>query len=327
MLHMTVAQLASCFRTEADRIATLNEQSAPYRARNYRLAADKIESQHSSIMRVTQAIIERSGLTPFMQNKAAEYMNATNGHNESINTKEKKKEDKHNKQTKDKGRGTDIIAKFAEISGIGPKKAAIFYQKGHRTIADLLADEQLPIEARMFLELKPVTRIPRHVIQEIDRRIQACTAQYNHTHAKQPVQMLITGSYRRQRPFSSDVDICYTAKQSQGIDLALLILRQCFGVENLRVYSQGPDKCSMILIGKINVKLDIWHVTPENSAAMILYSTGSKEHNILMRQRAKKLGLLLNQEGLFRDGKRLPLLTEREYFEALQMKYKEPHER
>lgn len=318
MSRITTAQLVSCFRTEADRIAALNEQSAPYRARNYRLAAEKIEQCMSHATRVTHAVLAKCGLTPFMYDKAVSYMSVTPA----------PKTTSANKPAAQKATKTEIVEQFAAISGIGPKKAAALYAAGHRTTTDLLSDPNLPIEARMFLELKPVTRIPRAYISQIERKINVCCAQYNHTHPHTPVQMLITGSYRRQKKFSGDIDICYTASESQGIDLALMIIRQCFAAENIRVYSQGPNKCSIILVGhKMNVKIDIWHVTPDHSAAMILYSTGSKEHNILMRQRAKSMGLLLNQEGLFRAGKRLPLKTERDYFDALQMKYKEPHER
>jgi DNA polymerase (family 10) len=79
-------------------------------------------------------------------------------------------------------------------------------------------------------------------------------------------------------------------------------------------------------------KLDIFRVLPKDHIPMLLYSTGSKEHNIILRQIAKKKGMLLNQKGLFKktasgmtqiDG----LNSERAYFTALGLKYKEPKER
>ena len=81
-------------------------------------------------------------------------------------------------------------------------------------------------------------------------------------------------------------------------------------------------------------KIDIFRVEPEDETAMLLYSTGSKEHNILMRQRAKSKGALLNQHGIFIKSKKnpdilekVPLKTEKDYFDFLEMKYKEPEQR
>ena len=103
-------------------------------------------------------------------------------------------------------------------------------------------------------------------------------------------------------------------------------------------YSKGKDKLSIILdvndiLGKPAIyKLDAFRVKPSEQIPMLLYSTGSKEFNIVMRRKAKKKGMLLNQKGLFKktNGKVelvKNLNSEKDYFDALNMEYKEPKDR
>jgi len=95
------------------------------------------------------------------------------------------------------------------------------------------------------------------------------------------------------------------------------------------VYSIGKMKSSMIVqFPEANVKIDLFRATKTNFAAMLLYSTGSKEFNIMTRKVAKKLGLKLNQNGIFdAKGKRFPTKTEKDLFKILKLDYLEPHKR
>ena len=75
-------------------------------------------------------------------------------------------------------------------------------------------------------------------------------------------------------------------------------------------------------------KIDVFRTSIEDQIPMLLYSTGSKEFNIVMRGKAKKLGYLLNQKGLFKKGEKVDNLTsEKDYFDILGMAYQEPRER
>ena len=62
---------------------------------------------------------------------------------------------------------------------------------------------------------------------------------------------------------------------------------------------------------------------------MMLYATGSKGFNIIMRKKAKEMKMLLNQDGLFdrETNKPIPTANEHDIFETLGMDYKEPWER
>ena len=97
----------------------------------------------------------------------------------------------------------------------------------------------------------------------------------------------------------------------------------------LKVTAKGETKASVILDGGIQCDLRV--VSDKEFPFALAYFTGSKEHNIVMRQRAIQRGLRLNEYGLFkskeetRDPKLLvPCLSEEEIFEKLDLPFIEP---
>jgi DNA polymerase (family 10) len=97
----------------------------------------------------------------------------------------------------------------------------------------------------------------------------------------------------------------------------------------LSVTAKGETKASVILAGGIQADLRV--VSDAEFPFALLYFTGSKEHNIVMRQRAIQRGLRLNEYGLFRSDveTRDPKLlvacsTEEEVFQKLDLTYIPP---
>jgi DNA polymerase (family 10) len=97
----------------------------------------------------------------------------------------------------------------------------------------------------------------------------------------------------------------------------------------VKVLAKGETKASVILDGGIQCDLRV--VSDREFPFALAYFTGSKEHNIVMRQRAVARGLRLNEYGLFkskeetRDPKLLvPCKTEEEIFAKLDLPYIEP---
>jgi DNA polymerase (family 10) len=95
------------------------------------------------------------------------------------------------------------------------------------------------------------------------------------------------------------------------------------------VHAKGETKASVVLGGGFQADLRV--VADSEFASALLYFTGSKEHNIRMRQRAIDLGLRLNEYGLFRaheetrDPKlRVPCQTEEDIFRTLDLAYIPP---
>lgn len=132
------------------------------------------------------------------------------------------------------------------------------------------------------------------------------------------------GSLRRHREVIGDVDLLASSKHPAAV---LDDFAQLPGIE--KVIAKGETKASVLLEGGIQADLRV--VSDAEFPFALMYFTGNKEHNILMRQRAIDRGLRLNEYGLFRSKveTRDPALlekckTEEEIFEKLGLRYIEP---
>jgi DNA polymerase (family 10) len=132
------------------------------------------------------------------------------------------------------------------------------------------------------------------------------------------------GSLRRWRETIGDIDFLVSSKQPANV-IEYFVAQP--GI--LSVSAKGDTKASVILSGGIQADLRV--VTDEEFPFALNYFTGSKEHNIVMRQRAIARGLRLNEYGLFkskeetRDPKlRVACATEEEIYEALELTYVPP---
>ncbi len=132
------------------------------------------------------------------------------------------------------------------------------------------------------------------------------------------------GSVRRCKEIIGDIDfLASTANPGPVLDF---FIRQ---PEVLSVSASGDTKASVILKGGIQADLRV--VTDTEFPFALAYFTGSKEHNIVMRQRAIQRGLRLNEYGLFRSTEEtrdprllVPCRSEEEIFQALDLAYIPP---
>jgi DNA polymerase/3'-5' exonuclease PolX len=228
-----------------------------------------------------------------------------------------------------------IIAELAEVNGIGEVLAEKLYvTHGVRSIADLQKNKtlfaSLPIETKLFLTYTPLRLIPHDLIAIIEELLKKHGVIRSRWH--------IVGSYRRKKPFSRDIDIMVVMNDSNRQAGLETIVQKVNKIKNVQfhVYSQGTDKVSGILSldhnGKeLNVKLDFFACTREEYPFMLLYSTGSKEHNLYMRRIAKERGYMLNQRGLYLRGTKEHVKkfvkTEKEIFALLEIDYVSPEKR
>jgi DNA polymerase (family 10) len=135
------------------------------------------------------------------------------------------------------------------------------------------------------------------------------------------------GSLRRHREVIGDIDLLASSKHPADV---LDFFTEQPGI--LRVIAKGDTKASILLEGGIQSDLRV--VSDAEYPSALMYFTGSKEHNIVMRQRAIERGLRLNEYGLFRSKveTRDPKLaescrTEEEIFEKLGLSYIPPEMR
>jgi DNA polymerase (family X) len=116
----------------------------------------------------------------------------------------------------------------------------------------------------------------------------------------------LCGSIRRRRKTVKDIDIVASAKDAGPIMDAFVKLP-----EVLKVIGHGETKSSIVAemnLGREKVVLnaDLRVVSDEQFPITILHFTGSKEHNIRLRQRAIERGLSLNEYALTGWTKKLP---------------------
>ena len=129
---------------------------------------------------------------------------------------------------------------------------------------------------------------------------------------------IVCGSYRREKPNPGDIDIVLIPKAPYTLPE---ILPANEGINWL-----GDKKAQVIVDGE---KVDFKVTTPEGKGAAILYFTGSAGYNIGLRIRAKKMGMKLNEYGIWdrETNEYLGGKTEEEIYEVLGKKFKEPRDR
>lgn len=129
----------------------------------------------------------------------------------------------------------------------------------------------------------------------------------------------IAGSLRRLREVIRDIDLVATAREPAALTAAF---RELPGVTE--VTADGPTKVSVRFHDGLSADLRV--VAPEEFPAALLYFTGSKEHNTALRGRARRMGLKLNEYGLYAgdEERPVPCATEADIYRALGLAYIEP---
>jgi DNA polymerase (family 10) len=127
----------------------------------------------------------------------------------------------------------------------------------------------------------------------------------------------VCGSLRRRRETTKDIDIVASSKNPEAVTAAFAQFPEVF-----QVIGQGPHKCSVVvrLAGDgrtITLNSDLLVVTDDQFPFAVLHFTGSKEHNIRLRQRAIDRGWLLNENGLGNEQKQVKAKTEADIYKAL----------
>jgi len=138
------------------------------------------------------------------------------------------------------------------------------------------------------------------------------------------IRCSMAGSLRRFREVIGDIDLLASSKKPAEV-IEFFVSQP--GI--IKVTAKGETKASVILEGGIQCDLRV--VSDKEFPFALAYFTGSKEHNIVMRQRAIQRGLRLNEYGLFkskeetRDPKLLvPCRDEAEIFAKLDLPFVPP---
>lgn len=227
------------------------------------------------------------------------------------------------------------LSEMLEIPGVGPKKIKTLHDKlGIETIEQLEA----ACKSGKVAELAGFgEKTAQNICEGIERR-RTYASKFLLSDALRAAEPLLeslrshpavircsaAGSLRRNKEIIGDVDLLASSKKP-----AEVIEFFCSLPGVIKVTAQGETKASVILEG--GVQSDLRVVSDGEFPFALMYFTGNKEHNIVMRQRAIARGLRLNEYGLFkskeetRDPKLLvPCRSEEEVFAKLDLPYIEP---
>ncbi|MBU6415379.1 DNA polymerase III, partial [Patescibacteria group bacterium] len=127
----------------------------------------------------------------------------------------------------------------------------------------------------------------------------------------------IAGSIRRRKETIGDIDILAISSKPEQVMKRFAAFPQV-----AHVYARGKTKTAVKL--KNGLDADLRVVSEESWGAALNYFTGSKEHNIALREIAIKKGCKLNEYGLYRGKKIIAGKTEEELYHALGLRYIEP---
>ncbi len=223
------------------------------------------------------------------------------------------------------------LLELLTIPGMGPKGVKAVYEKLNVTnIAELkkviksgslaklpgFGDKKAEVIARgiEFLE-KSTGRI------RLDQALEAADIVTEFLHELSDIEEIQpAGSLRRRAETIGDVDILVAAKKGKKIIDAFTTAG--FVKE---VLAAGPTKGSAIIQTETTpVHVDVRVVPQESFGAAAQYFTGSKQHNVRLREIAVKAKLKLNEYGLFKADKMLAGPVEEEIYQKLGLDYIEP---
>lgn len=197
------------------------------------------------------------------------------------------------------------VVQWLDISGLGPKNIAKIHKElGITTLEELReACSDGRVASLDGLGAKSAEKILQSIkwLEQFGERCRLDEATaiavpiYNFMKNRPGVEAIeIAGSLRRAKETIGDVDILIGAKEEDITDLFDAFTSHELVVE---VLGRGETKSSIRTAQGRQADLRI--VKPEQFPAALMYFTGSKEHNIVLRQRARNRGLSLNEYGLY----------------------------
>jgi NAD-dependent DNA ligase len=292
------------------------KQGEPFRARAYQKAQETIMAYPNDITSPSQ-LKGLPGIGDTIMDKLNEYVETG-----TLKILEREK--------------NNPINILTDVYGIGPKKAKELVDKGITTIAELRARQN-----ELFIELNGIQKIGLEYYEQLLERIpRSEIEEYNEifksAFSNDPSSKFeIVGSYRRGAQNSGDIDVIITSNSGTVYKNFVdeLIKRKII----IHVLSRGLSKTLVIakLPGEhVARRVDFLYSPPEEFPFAILYFTGSKAFNTVMRQKALEQGYTLNEHGLSLmenkvKGQKVDQIFENEQdiFSFLKLAYKTPVER
>ena len=251
------------------------------------------------------------------------------------------------KVTKTEEKFSKYVDELQKIHGIGHVTAYnLVMNYGIKSIEDLKKaynDGTIELNDVILTGLKYhdiyKENIPRDEVTQINNYLEKMAKRVD-----KQLQIVICGSYRRQRPTSNDIDILLTHPQ---VKTKLQIASHDNNylhkfVDKLKkngfILDDLTDKDYKVkYMGYCQYKenpvrrIDIRYIPYESFAAAMLYFTGNQYFNIKIRALAEQLGYILNEYGIYKligdKKKKIKTATEKDIFEVLGLEFLPPEKR
>lgn len=221
----------------------------------------------------------------------------------------------------------DVLG-LTRVENVGPKTAFLLYKKlGVKTVADLeraakagkiakvtglgAKTERNILKGIEFLRAAGDRRVLGHVLPLAAEIEEAMRAVPGVKHA------VVAGSVRRRQETIGDFDFLVTASRPEDVMEEFAALPQVKSV-----VEHGPTKMNVRL--RNGMLADLRVIDDAAFGAALQYFTGSKDHNVAIRQLAIKKGLKLNEYGLWKGKTRVAAKTEEDIYRRLGLPYIEP---
>jgi len=215
------------------------------------------------------------------------------------------------------GLGGKKIAKLHQELGIdSPESLQAACDRGE---VSKLAGFGKKTEEKLLKELASSQSIPTHFpIWAIDTIVKMIEQELSSI--EEITKFSVAGSYRRRKEFSSDIDFVMSVTDSEKVREKLLNV-----LPILEVVAAGETKVSVKLDMQDPVDVDFRFVTEEQFASTLHHFTGSKEHNVKMRQLAKSMDKKISEYGVEQeDGTMVTFKSEEEFFRHFDLPFIPP---
>jgi DNA polymerase (family 10) len=306
MPSMTNQQLAETFRTIADLMEIKGENI--YKILAYRKAADSLSNLGQDVNEIWKEgkLTEVDGVGKAIAEKIEELL--TTGHLGFLERLE--------------AEVPPSLAEMLKVPDLGPKKVAIFWkQLGVTDLAGLESAARegklrsLPgmgekSEAKVLAGIESLSRrsnrIPLGRAWPFAQELIAYLKQASGVEAVE-----VGGSLRRMRSSVGDIDVLAAAHDSKAVMDAFVGRKDV-----ARILGRGETKSSVEFTHGLQAQL--WVHPPEHWGTALVYATGSKDHNVRLREYALKKGFSLSEHSLQRkDGSEVFCETEQQVYKTL----------
>ena len=223
---------------------------------------------------------------------------------------------------------SDELIRMLDIPGMGPKSLALIYKELKIDTFDALEEAigsgrlaELPgmgkktgenILKGIQLLREAIGRIPLGIALPIAEEMLAAVRKFRSVKRAE-----LAGSLRRMRETIGDIDILASAS-----DHAKAIDAFTSQPQVTRVLAAGTTKASVIVEG--NQQVDLRVVDEDGFGAALQYFTGSKAHNVKLRDIAARAGLKINEYGIFRGEKKIGGHDESEMYAEVGLQWMPP---